>query len=68
MRRIVKPEAAAAVAAPELNCDHGRDQLVRPAPRVLGSGKDLFFFSFTYKQACVPYKHATVAAWAEVIH
>lgn len=25
-------------------------------------------FSFTYKQACVPYKHVTMAGWIKVIH
>lgn len=61
----MKPEAAAAVAAPGVKLRSWRDQLLRPAARVLGSGRS-FFFSFTYKQPCVPYKHAT--AWAEVIH
>lgn len=61
MRRIVKPEAAAAVAAPGVKLRSWRDQ-----QQEFWEVEDLFFFSFTYKQPCVPYKHAT--AWAEVIH
>lgn len=44
MRRIVKPEAAAAVAGPGVKLRSGSDQLLRPAAMVLGSGRSFFLF------------------------